>query len=70
KRKPFGRGGGGKRPTKKETTLREIGYSLARILSSSGRETSVPLDDLSHVLKMKVEKVPDFLSWARDRVHG
>jgi len=69
-RKPFGRGGGGKRPTNNELKLREIGYSLTRILSRPGKEGSLPVDDLSSVLGMKVEKVPEFLSWVRSKVHA
>lgn len=70
KRKPFGRGGGGGRPTNNELKLREIGYSLTRILSKPGREALLPVDDLSSVLGMKVEKVPEFLSWVRSEVHA
>jgi Zn-dependent peptidase ImmA (M78 family) len=68
--KPWGRGGGSERPTKKELKLREIGYSLGRVLTTSGSERPIPLDDLSYVLDMKVEKVPEFLEWARKEVQG
>lgn len=67
KRKPWGRGGR-RNLTKRERKLREIGFSLARILSLPGREGSVPLTDLSYVLDMKVEKVREFLTWVRDKV--
>jgi Zn-dependent peptidase ImmA (M78 family) len=67
KRTPWGRGGGG-RPTNKELKLREIGYSLARMLSEKATEGVVPLDDLSYVLDMKVERVPEFLNWAKDEL--
>ena len=69
KKKLFGRGGGGGRPTNNELKLREIGYSLTRILSKPGREESLPVDDLSSVLGMKVEKVPEFLNWVRRELH-
>lgn len=69
KKKPFARGGGGGRPTNKVLRLGEIGYSLAGLLSRPGGEVAVPIDDLSTVLGMKVEKVADFLSWARSEVH-
>ena len=68
KRRPWGRGGG-RRSTKKELKLREIGFSLARVLSLPEKKTSVPLDDLSYVLDMKIEKVPEFLNWAEREVH-
>lgn len=70
KRRPFGRGGGGRRPTNNELKLREIGYSLTRILSIPDREGMFPVDDLSSMLGMKVEKVSEFLSWARTEVHA
>lgn len=70
KSKPWGRGGGGKHPTKKELKLREIGYSLGRVLATPGSERSFALDDLSYVLDMKVEKVPEFLEWARREIQG
>jgi len=70
KRKLFGRGGGGGRPTNNELKLREIGYSLTRLLAKPGRERALPADDLSSVLGMKVEKIPEFLSWAQSQVHA
>lgn len=68
--KLWGRGGGSERPTKKELKLREIGYSLGRVLTTSSSEHPIPLDDMSYVLEMKVEKVPEFLEWARKEVQG
>ncbi len=65
KRKPWGRGGGGGRPTNKELKLREIGFSLTRLLSERSAKATLPIDDLSYVLDMKVEKVPEFLNWAK-----
>jgi Zn-dependent peptidase ImmA (M78 family) len=70
KKRVFGRGGGGGRPTNNELKLGEIGYSLTRILSKPAREGSLPVDDLSSVLGMKVEKVPEFLTWVRQEVHA
>ncbi len=70
KKKLFGRGGGGRRPTNNELKLRELGYSLTGILSRRGKEASLPVDDVSSVLGMKIEKVPEFLSWARQEVHA
>jgi len=70
KRRPFGRGGGGGRPTNNELKLREIGYSLTRLLAKPGHESSLPVDDLSSVLGMKVEKIPEFLNWIRSEVHA
>lgn len=65
KKKPFGKGGKGKHPTNNELKLREIGYSLTKMLSASGERGAIPTFDLSSVLGMKVEKVPKFLEWAR-----
>lgn len=64
RRKPWGRGG--KRPTKKELKLREIGYSLTNLLVQHSEHPSFPWLDVSHVLDMKVEKIADFLRWARE----
>lgn len=63
KRKPWGRGG--KRPTKKELKLREIGYSLTNLLVQHSEHPSLPWLDVSDVLDMKVEKIADFIQWAR-----
>ncbi len=68
KRRPWGRGGRRRNLTKRERKLREIGFSLARMLSLPGKEGTVPLMDLSDVLDMKVEKVREFLTWVRDEV--
>jgi len=69
-RRPGGRGGRGRRPTDRERKLREIGFSLARLLTHRAAEEKASLADLSYVLEMKVEKVSDFLRWARDEVGG
>ncbi len=61
--RPWGRGGG--RPTNKELKLREIGYSLTRLLAQSSGHPSFPWLDVSYVLDMKVEKAADFIEWAR-----
>ncbi|MBM4044234.1 MAG: ImmA/IrrE family metallo-endopeptidase [Planctomycetes bacterium] len=65
-RKASGRGG--KTLTKKERKLRELGFSLGRIVSLAGGEGKIPLGELCAVLDMKVEKVPGFLSWARNEL--
>jgi Zn-dependent peptidase ImmA (M78 family) len=63
RRKPWGRGG--KRPTKKELKLREMGYSLTNLLVQYSEHPSLPWLDVSYVLDMKVEKIADFIQWAR-----
>jgi len=62
-RKPWGRGG--KQPTKKELKLREMGYSLTNLLVQYSEHPSLPWLDVSYVLDMKVEKMTDFIQWAR-----
>lgn len=69
-RRPGGRGGRGRRATNRERKFREIGYSLTRLLTHPAAEEKVSWADLSYVLEMKVEKVSDFLRWARDEVGG
>ncbi|HVO72490.1 MAG TPA: hypothetical protein VMT35_00590, partial [Ignavibacteriaceae bacterium] len=68
----FGKGGGGKggSQTRKESALRQIGYSLSKVISLPGKENSFSIDDLSHILDMKIEKVPEFISWAREKVRS
>ena len=70
-KKPFGKGGGGKGGgiTRKETSLREIGYSLSKVISHPGKEGAFPLDDLSHILNIKIEKIPEFITWAREKIN-
>lgn len=58
-RKIWGRGG--KRPTKKEQKLRELGYSFARLLSRNFKHPSFPILDASYILNMKVEKANEFI---------
>jgi hypothetical protein len=71
RKKPFGKGGGGKggSPTRKESALRQIGYSLSKVISLPGKESSFSIDDLSHILNMKIEKVPEYVSWVREKIH-
>jgi Zn-dependent peptidase ImmA (M78 family) len=65
-RRPWGRGGPNRKAmTKKERKLRELGFSLSRVLSRPDMASAIPLTDLCSVLDMKVEKVHDFLSWVR-----
>jgi len=64
KRKPGGRGKGG-RPTDSELAFRRIGYSLGRVLSTKPANSLLPLTDLSYVLDMKVERIDGFFSWMR-----
>ena len=63
RRRPWGRGG--KRPTKKELKLRELGYSLTNLLVQHSEHPSFPWLDVSYVLDMKVEKTTDFIQWVR-----
>ena len=68
-RRPWGRGRGkGKTLTKRERKLRELGFSLSRILSRPDMANAIPATDLCYVLDMKVEKIQDFLSWARNEM--
>lgn len=67
RRKPFARGGSGKRTTKVERKLREIGFSMAKLLSNSSLEERVPKLELSYVLEMKIKKTDEFLSWLRNQ---
>lgn len=69
-RRPGGKGGRGRRPTNRERKFREIGFSLTRLLTHRAAEEKASLADLSYVLEMKVEKVSDFLRWARDKAGG
>jgi len=69
RRKMWGKGGR-KHLKKRERKLREIGFSLAKILSIPGKEGSIPLTELSYILDMKVEKVGEFLTWVRDEVRS
>jgi len=63
----YGRGSR-KRPTRREIALREVGFSLTRLLRSQHERENLPLLEASYVLGMKVEKVPEFLSWAREHL--
>jgi Zn-dependent peptidase ImmA (M78 family)/transcriptional regulator with XRE-family HTH domain len=70
RRRPWGRRGKGKALTKRERRLRELGFSLVRILAQPKMEGKIPFTDLSDVLEMKVEKVQEFLSWARNEMYS
>ncbi len=59
KRRIWGRGG--KRPTKKEQKLRELGYSFVRLLSKGFNHQSFPMLDASYILNIKVEKTNEFV---------
>ena len=51
--------------TKKERKAREIGSSALRVLLALEERESLPLMDAASALDMKVEKVLEFLKWAR-----
>lgn len=53
-----------------EIELREIGYSLGHLLTFSSKKRNLPLDDLSYVLDMKIEKVPEFIDWTHKELQG
>jgi len=65
KRKPWGRRPG--RLTKKETKLRELGYSLTKLLARHSEHPAFPWLDVAFLLDTKVEKVSEFLEWAEQR---
>ncbi len=67
RRRPWGRRRRGGRPTKREIKLREIGYSLSRLVTSSVEHPSFPWMDVSHLLDMKVEQAEEFVRWIRSR---
>lgn len=52
---------GGKRPTKKEQKLRELGHSFVKLLSVGSKHPSFPVLDISYVLNTKVEKTDEFI---------
>ncbi len=59
RRTPYRKGRG--RPTKKEQKLREIGYSLTKLISTGIKHSDFPLLDVSYILDIKVEKTEEFL---------
>lgn len=61
-------GRGGKRPTKKEQKLRELGYSFARLLCTSFKYPAFPMLDASYILNMKVEKTNEFIKELYEKV--
>jgi Zn-dependent peptidase ImmA (M78 family)/transcriptional regulator with XRE-family HTH domain len=64
-RRPYGRGG--RRLPQREEKLREVGYSLTRVLARSAARPAFSWMDAASVLGMKVEKTEQFLSWAGER---
>lgn len=64
-RKPWGRAKTPKHLTKKERKVRELGSSAVRALLALEQRGALPLFDVASVLDMKVEKVMEFLQWAR-----
>ncbi len=66
KRKIWGRGG--KRPTKKEQKLRELGYSFTKLLSTGFKRSDFPILDTSYMLDMKVEKTKEFIKELSEKV--
>jgi len=61
-KKPWGRGG--RRPPLNEQKLREIGYSLAGLMSRAQMKPTFSWMDATSQLGMKVEKAEHFLHWA------
>lgn len=53
----------GKKPTKKEQKLKELGNSFARLLVYGYRKPYFPLFEISTILNMKVEKAEEFIRW-------
>lgn len=64
-KRPFGRRG--KPSTQAERKIREVGYSLAGVLTRSAERPTFSWTDASSVLGMKIEKVDRFLQWVRQR---
>jgi Zn-dependent peptidase ImmA (M78 family) len=63
-RRPWGKGG--RRPSQKEQKMQEIGYSLLSLLVRAAPRAEFSWMDASSVLGMKVDKVEEFLDWARE----
>lgn len=59
-----GRGG---RPSKEKQKLRELGYSLTRLLSQATDKPVFPWLEVSLITGMKVEKTETFLHWVKER---
>jgi Zn-dependent peptidase ImmA (M78 family)/DNA-binding transcriptional regulator YiaG len=65
RRRPWGRAKTRRSLTKKERKAREIGSSALRVLLALEEREALPLMDAASALDMKVEKVLEFLKWAR-----
>lgn len=67
RRKPWGRSKGGKRLTKNERKVRELGLSTLRVLFALEERQALPPMDIASLLDMKIEKSLEFLEWARSK---
>jgi Zn-dependent peptidase ImmA (M78 family) len=63
-RKIWGRG---KRPSRKEQKLRELGRSFTNLLANRFNDPSFPVLDASYILNMKVEKANEFIKWVHEK---
>ncbi len=61
-------GRGGRRPTRNEQKLQEVGYSMLRLLDRAAQEPGFSWMDAALMLGLKVEKLEQFLQWARTDV--
>jgi Zn-dependent peptidase ImmA (M78 family) len=68
RRRPWGRAKTRRPLTKKERKAREMGWSAVRVLLALERQDALPLMDAASALDMKVEKVLEFLRWARSEM--
>jgi len=59
-------GQGGRRPTRNEQKLREVGYSMSRLLHRAAQRPDFAWMDAALMLGMKVEKLEKWLQWARE----
>jgi len=66
KRKLWGRGG--KRQKMPEKKFNEFGLMTTRLIAHKNLEEKIPIIELSYLLDMKVERVKEFISWARQKV--
>ena len=66
KRKLWGRGG--KRQKMPEKKFNEFGLMTTRLIVHKNLEEKIPIIELSYLLDMKVERVKEFISWARQKV--
>jgi len=68
RRRPWGRAKTRRPLTKKERKAREMGRSAVRVLLALEGREALPLMDVASALDMKVEKVVEFLEWARSEM--